>query len=85
METTLTVTMEEAVSHAANFDESLALIIQQMLANKRQLDRHGFEYLDFYIGKNEACLIMLQECLNRSAKAVISQKKRESTCLTITH
>jgi len=80
------VTMEEVVAHAANFDESMALILRELIAAKNEFNKQGGDYMDKmakFTGSTEACLMMLEACLNSSTKAVIEQKRREAPCVNL--
>lgn len=80
------VTMEEVVAHAANFDEFFSGIIKELLANKAEFDKPGIPLADkvnVYVGRTDACLIMLEACLKSSAKAVVEQKRREAPCMNL--
>lgn len=83
---TIKISMEEVVTHAANFDESLALILRELIASKNEFNKQGGDYMDKmakFTGSTEACLMMLEACLNTSAKAVVEQKRRDSPCVSL--
>lgn len=75
------ITLNDAILHAAEFDESLSITIQHLLkaANERNEPSKSFEEAEQktsrFASQAEACVLMLDACLTASAKKLAEESE----------